>query len=407
MKSLGPLLPLDDALALVRARCSPLPAEEVAFADAHGRTLAAPVVAPRDLPAFDLSMMDGYAVRVDELESRVVLTVKAGDAPPARALGALEAARIFTGAPLPPGAEAVVLQEHVQRDGDRLTLPSLPKPGQHIRRRGEEVRAGAQVLPAGARLWPAELSLVAGLGGARVRVHGRPRVALLATGDELVAAGQEPGPGQLVETNGLSLGQACRDAGAEVLALGIAGDDPRGIADRLASVDADVLVTTGGASVGDHDHAQASLELLGGALVFHALAIRPGKPILFGTAGTTRAGRPRLFVGLPGNPAASLLGCELVVRLIVRLLSGDPHPDRTLARCVLRERPLSRVPGLEFFPRGRATVAEGRLWFTPLAQQSSMQLGSWVGVNAVARLPPGTGVIAPGEAVDVLLVGPL
>ena len=398
------MTPLAQAQAEVEARSRALPAEQVPLAEAGGRVLARPVAAARDLPGSDISMMDGYALRAADAAGalRVVYEVAAGDAPPARALQPGEAARIFTGAPVPAGADCVVMQEHAARTGADLRIGPAhdPRPGQHIRRRGEEVRAGVTVLPAGTRLGPAELSLAAACEAARVQLHRRPRVAVLTTGDELVPLGQEPAPGKLVETNSYALAQLAREAGAEPLLLGIAPDRVDAIAAKLGGVEADVLVTTGGASVGDHDHAQAALERLGGALVFHTVAIRPGKPVLFGTAS-----RGRLVFGLPGNPAAAMLGFELFVRLSLRILSGDLQPRRPCARAELRGGTLSRIPGLTFFPRGRAALDGGRLVFTPGGQQSSMQIGSWSAVNAVAQIEPGEGKLQPGDPVEVLLLG--
>jgi molybdopterin molybdotransferase len=400
------MIPLTQAQAHVEELVRRLPAEEVPLADAGGRILAKDVVAARDLPATDISMMDGYAVRASDAASalRVVYEVAAGDAPPARALQPGETARIFTGAPIPAGADCVVMQEHTSRSGTEVRVgpAHAPKPGQHIRRRGEEVHAGSPVLSAGTRLGAAELSLAAACEAGRVHVQRRPRVAILTTGDELVALGTEPPPGKLVETNSHALAQLAREAGADPLLLGIAPDRVEEIAAKLSAAEVDVLVTTGGASVGDHDHAQAALERLGGKLIFHTVAIRPGKPVLFGTAS-----RGRLVFGLPGNPAAAILGFELFVRLALRILSGDPAPRRPRARAELRGGPLSRIPGLTFFPRGRASVDSGRLVFTPGAQQSSMQIASWAGVNAIAQLDPGEEKLSPGEPVDVLLLGPL
>ncbi len=396
--------PLSQAQAEVEARSRALAAEDAPLAEAGGRVLARPVAAARDLPGTDISMMDGYALRAGDATGalRVVYEVAAGDAPPARALQPGEAARIFTGAPVPAGTDCVVMQEHAARSGTelRVGLSHAPKAGQHIRRRGEEVRAGATVLPAGTRLGAAELSLAAACEAARVQVYRRPRVAVLTTGDELVALGQEPAPGKLVETNSHALAQLAREAGAEPLLLGIAPDRVEEIAAKLGAAEADVLVTTGGASVGDHDHAQAALERLGGELIFHTVAIRPGKPILFGTAS-----RGRLVFGLPGNPAAAMLGFELFVRLALRILSGDPQPRRPRARAELRGGTLSRIPGLTFFPRGRASVDAGRLVFTPGGQQSSMQIASWSAVNAIAQIEPGEGKLEPGQGIDVLLLG--
>src|ERR671922_2205141 len=189
------------------------------------------------------------------------------------------------------------------------------------------------------------------------------RVAVLTTGNELVAVGKRPPPGKLVETNSHALAQLAREAGAEPILLGIAGDRVEEIARKLGDLEADVLMTTGGASVGDHDHAQAALERLGGTLLFHTVAIRPGKPVLFGTAS-----RGRLVFGLPGNPAAAMLGFELFVRLALRILAGDPRPHRPRARAELRGGTLSRIPGLTFFPRGRAFLDGDGLVFTPGAQ---------------------------------------
>jgi len=397
------LLPLAEALERVAARSRALPPERVPFEEAAGRILAEAVRAPGDLPASDISMMDGYALRAADATSplRVAFEVAAGDAPP-RALAQGEAARIFTGAPLPAGADCVVMQEHAARSGAEVRFEAPPRAGQHIRRRGEEVLKGAPVLDAGATLGPAELSLLVACGVASPLVGRRPRVALLPTGDELVPPLTEPLPGKLVETNSIALAALVRDAGGVPLRLGIAPDRTEEIAARLGAARADVLVTTGGASIGDHDHAQAALERIGGALVFHTVAIRPGKPALFGTAS-----EGRLLFGLPGNPAAAMLCFELFIRPALRRMLGDPRPDRALVRAELRGAALSRLAGLTYFPRGVLRAEGGRLFFTPGGQQSSMQIGSWAGANAAARIEPGAGKIEPGEPIDVLLVGPL
>ena len=390
-------------MAAIRERARPLPVEDVPLAEAYGRVLAQGLRARRDQPATDVSMMDGYALRAADADAplRVRGEIAAGDAPWTRALQAGEAARIFTGAPLPPGADCVVMQEHCAREGAAVRVQQAPKSGQHIRRRGEELTAGAEALPAGRILDASDLALAAACGAGSVRAHRRPRVAILCTGSELVAVGEEPPPGKIVETNSLTLSALCRDAGAEPARLGIAEDQVERIAERLRGAAADILLTTGGASVGDHDHAQAALERLGGELVFHTVAIRPGKPVLFGTAS-----QGRLVFGLPGNPAAATLGFELFVRLAIRLLSGDPHPGRPKGRARLRGK-ISRVKGLTFFPRGRVTAEGSQLVFAPGAQQSSMQIASWSGANAVAVVTPGEGVLEEGTEIDVLLVGPL
>ncbi|HTO97383.1 MAG TPA: gephyrin-like molybdotransferase Glp [Myxococcales bacterium] len=397
------ITPLEEALAAIAARARPLEAEAVPLAEAHGRVLAEGVRALRDQPATDVSMMDGYALRAADARQplRVAGEIAAGDAPWSRPLQPGEAARIFTGAPLPPGADCVVMQEQAAREGDSLRVQQPPKAGQHIRRRGEELTAGGEALPPGRTLDGSDLALAAACGASVVRAHRRPRVAVLCTGSELVPLGATPPPGKIVETNGLTLAALCREAGAEVERLGIAPDTVEQIAGKLGAAKADILVTTGGASVGDHDHAQAALERLGGSLVFHSVAIRPGKPILFG-----QASGGRLVFGLPGNPAAATLGFELFVRLAIRLLSGDGNPSRPRARARLRGA-VSRVKGLTHFPRGRVGASGSQLVFTPAAQQSSMQISSWSGANAVAMIPPGEGLVPEGTEVDVLLVAPL
>ena len=399
------ITPLDVALAAVHSRCAPLPAQMVPLADALGRVLAEPVLAGRDQPATDISMMDGYALRAADATRllRVAGEIAAGDAPWGSPLPERTAARIFTGAPLPPGADAVVMQEHCVRENDAIRIEQAPpvKPGQHIRRRGEELTEGAVALPKGTVMRPSELALAAACGARSVHVHRKPRLALLSTGSELVPAGSDPPPGKLIETNSVTLLALAREAGAEVEWLGIAPDDKDEIASRLRDARADILLTTGGASVGDHDHAQDALERLSGSLVFHTVAIRPGKPVLFGTAS-----RDRLVFGLPGNPAAATLGFELFVRLAIRLLAGDPKPARPQARARLRGT-LSRVKGLTFFPRGRVSAEGALLVFAPGAQQSSMQIASWAGANAVAVVPPGEGRLEDGTELDVLLVAPL
>jgi molybdopterin molybdotransferase len=399
------ITPLDEALAAVCARAHPLAPEDVPLTEACGRVLADGVRARRDEPATDISMMDGYALRAADASGgaplRVAGEIAAGDPPWTRALHAREAARIFTGAPLPPGADCVVMQEHAVRNGGDVRVQQPPKAGQHIRRRGEELAAGTEALPQGRALDPADLALAAACGAVSVRVYRRPCVAVLSTGSELVPPGVEPGPGQIVESNSVTLAALCRDAGAEVLRLGIAKDTVETIADRLRDAPADILMTTGGASVGDHDHAQRALERLGGALIFHTVAIRPGKPVLFGTASGGR-----LVFGLPGNPAAATLGFELFVRVAIRLLFGDRHGDRPRAQARLRGS-VSQVKGLTFFPRGRVSAQGSQLVFAPAAQQSSMQIASWSGANAVAVIPPGEGRIEDGAEIEVILTGTL
>src|SRR5260370_27822630 len=248
------MIALHEALAAVRGKCAPLPAEEAPLASAHGRVLAKGVRARQDQPATDISMMDGSALRSAEGGGplRGVGELAAGDAPWPRPLGSGEAARIFTGAPLPPGADCVVMQEHALRSGDELRVEQPPKAGQHIRRRGEELTEGTEALSSGTLLGPAELALAAACGVAEVSVHRRPRVAVLCTGSELVPVGEAPGPGTIVETNSVALAALCEEAGAQGARPGDAAEDAEPSAPRRRAVVAGVLVTTRGGGDGDH-----------------------------------------------------------------------------------------------------------------------------------------------------------
>ena len=396
------MLSFEDALAEVLRRTGPLPAVRVPLEDAAGRVLSEPVLARADLPSADLSLMDGYAVRAADGAAgavlRVAFEVAAGATSP-RALAPGECARIFTGAPLPDGADAVVMQERAVREGAHARFHEGAHPGQHVRRRGEELRGGAVALGAGTLLGPAELSLAASCGLAHVSVHAAPRCALLATGDELLPPGSAAEPGKLVESNTFALAAMARAAGAEPVTLGIVRDDLKAIAHRLETR-ADVVVSSGGASVGDYDFAQAALERAGGKVVFHQVAIRPGKPTLLG-----ELPGGRLYFGLPGNPAAAMLTFELFVRPALRRLLGEADPSRPVALARFEGKTLARPPGMTFFARGRATFFAEALVFRAPHAQSSMQIGSWVGANALAVLPPGPGEVKSGDAVDVMLLG--
>ncbi len=406
-KRLAQLVSLEHAQSLIAKRSAPLCIEELAPGEAHERILAAPIMALRDLPANDLSMMDGYALASADGRAalHVAFAIAAGDPPSTRALKQGEAARIFTGAPLPPGADCVAMQEETLVEGDRLTLERELRIGEHVRPRGQEMRTGQLVVERGTALGAAELSLAAAAGASRVSVFARPRVAILATGSELIPVGETPQPGQLIETNSLALAQLCREAGATPILLGICRDEPREIAARLKGVEAELLITTGGASVGEHDHAQEALALLGGELIFHGVAIRPGKPTLFGALPALDSSAPRrLLLGLPGNPAAAMLCFELFARPALRLMQADPLPARPRARATLASGSLSCAPGLTFFPRGRASWRDGQLEFTPAPQQSSMQIASWAAANALAVLPPGDARIEAGELLELMLL---
>jgi len=315
------MLTVEEALEQILSRVKALPTERVPLMAALGRALAEPIVSGREIPPWANSSMDGYAVRASDtatapVKLAVVGTVTAG-AMPSRSVGVGEAIRIFTGAPLPAGADAVIPQEDTEANDGHVTLKTSVASGAYVRPRGEDLRVGDTVLAPGTALGPAEIGLLATLGHTQVLVHRRPRVAILSTGNELAELGREPGPGQIPNTNSYSLVAQVLEAGAEPMNLGIAADRLESIEERLRwGGAADVLLSSAGVSVGDLDLVKTALTQAGAELHLWRVSMRPGKPITFGSL------RGRAVFGLPGNPVSAMVTFELFVRPALRRLAG-------------------------------------------------------------------------------------
>ncbi|HEX5146139.1 MAG TPA: gephyrin-like molybdotransferase Glp [Conexibacter sp.] len=387
------LLSIDAARARVLSSCAPLPAEPVTLDDAAGRVLAADVRAARDVPHFDNSAMDGFAVRSDASSGplRIVGESRAG-APANAPLGAGEAIRISTGAALPAGADAVAPIEDVQEADGRVTLTAPVAPGQHVRRAGEDLRAGDVVLAAGRTLGAGALAVAVGAGAGELACARRPRVAVLCTGDELRPPGSPLGPGEIHNSNAPMLAALARGCGAQVVTARAVPDTRAATEAALTQAlgEADVVVLSGGVSVGPHDHVKPALAALGVEQRFWRVDLQPGKPTWFGARGA------QLVFGLPGNPVSSYVTFMLFARPALRALQGaEPLPPRTQATLT------------EALPRrGRTQVArvrlderDGELRATPTGAQGSHVTASLAAADALVFVHGGSGVVAAGTHV--------
>ena len=399
------MLAVEEAIDRILRVIPVLGVETVSLPEALGRVLAESVLATRDLPPWDNSSMDGYALRAadvgaarpdDPVRLRVVGEVPAGTVAP-RPLAAGEVYRVLTGAPIPAGADAVAPQEDVERDGDWLRVSRPVAPAAYVRPRGEDVRGGDRLLEPGLTLGPAALGVLAAVGRPTVRVYQRPRVALLSTGDELVDLNGELGPGQIPNSNTYSLAAQVQAAGGVPVNLGIARDRLEEIEERLrGGLTADILVSSAGVSVGDRDFVREALSRLGAHLDFWKVSMRPGKPITFGTIGS------RPVFGLPGNPVSCMVTFELFVRPALRRMAGHLllHRPHVRARAV---EALDNPGPRRAYLRVRLTGALDRLEARPTGGQGSAILRSMLLADGLAVVPPDTRV-EPGEAVDVLLL---
>ena len=397
------LMPVADALAAILAGAEPLGEEMVALDAAYHRVLARDVAALRTQPPQAMSAMDGYAVRASDAAHvnarlKVIGEVAAGR-PFDRALGPREAARIFTGGVVPDGADAVVLQEDTVVDGTGISITEAAVAGRHIRPAGVDFRKGDLLLAAGSRLTDRDISLAASMNHPELPVRRRSKVALLATGDELVMPGVTPGPGQIVYSNGYALKALARAEGADTIDLGIAADTLESTTAGIRharDAGADILVTTGGASVGDHDLVQQSLKAEGVNIAFWKIAMRPGKPMMHGRLGAMRV------IGVPGNPVSSYVCTLLFVVPLIRALSGCKvtHHAR---ESVLLGRDVGANDGREDYLRARIEQrADGSLIATPVDHQDSSLLGNLSAARALVIRAPFAPAAKAGSPCEIL-----
>ena len=400
------MLTVEAALRRVLARVSPLSPESVALVDTVGRVCAREIEATRELPAWDNSAMDGYAVRAADVPTAettlpVVDEVAAGDRGD-RAIPPGTAARIFTGAPLPPGTDTVILQETATRRGDRVVFHDPPDLGQHVRRQGSDVRPGDVVVPQGQVIRPGDVSACASQGRSQITVYRAPVVSIISSGDELIAvdAGR-PGPGQIVNGNCLALAAATREVGATARILPTVGDDADATREALArGATGDVLLTTGGVSVGDHDHVGPTLRALcGDAFEFWKVAIKPGKPLIFGFIGDCAV------FGLPGNPGSALVTFEIFVRPALLAMMGHRRVARRPVSAIC-DAPLRPGRKRQEYLRARTRYEGGVLHVVPARSQSSGAMSSMSGADAFIIVAPGAPARAGGEPAEILRLGP-
>ena len=397
------LMPVAEALSAVLAGAEPLPEEMVALDAAHHRVLARDIAALRTQPPQAMSAMDGYAVRAADAARvaarfKVIGEVAAGR-PFEGAIGAGEAVRIFTGGVIPEGADAIVIQEDTVIESGGITITEAAIPGRHIRPAGVDFHQGDVLLTHGSRLTDRDLSLAASMNYPDLAVHRRPKVALLATGDELVMPGSTPGPGQIVYSNGYALRALARAEGAETIELGIAADTLEATRDgirRARDGGADILITTGGASVGDHDLVKQSLEAEGVTMAFWRIAMRPGKPMMHGQLGAMRA------IGLPGNPVSSYVCAFLFLVPLIRMLSGRTSIHHTRETALLGRDVVANDQREDYLRARLERRADGTLIATPVNHQDSSLLGNLAASQALVIRAPFAPAAAAGSPCDIL-----
>jgi molybdopterin molybdotransferase len=395
-------LTVDEAQGRILTRIAPLDPVEIPLLDALGSVLAEDAIADRDVPPFRNSAMDGYAVRGADVQRsgvrlRVIGAVAAGGVPEG-IVGAGEAMRIMTGAPMPEGADTVVRVEDTDNGMDSVTITQSTPVGLSVRRAGEDLRAGDVVVARGTVLRPAEIGVLASIGRSRASTIRRPNVAVVSTGDELVDINEVPGPGKIRDSNRHGLAAAVRAVGCAAFELGIARDTAGDLKHALGNAAfGDLVLTSGGVSVGDHDHVKPVVDAMG-AMDFWSIAIRPGRPLAFGELRTKRGAVP--IFGLPGNPVSALLTFELFVRPALLKMAGHTKLQRPRATARLEGR-IDKPAGLRMFARGIYESEAGTVRST--GPQGSGILRSMSLANCLIDLPEASASAEAGETVTVIL----
>ena len=395
------MLSVDEARAHVLSLARPRPAERLDLAFAAGRVLAEPIKARRDQPPFAASAMDGYAVRSVDVSAAPAHLAVIGEAPAGRpfegAIGQGQAVRIFTGGVVPTGADCVVIQENTERHGDSVTVTEPQHANGHIRSAGIDFRAGDTLLAAGTKMEGAALALAASAGAAHVETYRPPIVGVLATGDELVEPGQEPGPSQIISSTPYALVERIAAWGGQPIALGIARDTQASLLEAIDAPGLDILVPIGGASVGEHDLVKSTLAQQGLKTLFEKVRMKPGKPTWFGTMGE------RLALGLPGNPASALVAAHLFLKPLLFALTGRAPGGAVhmfSARLDGTARPAS---GRTNFLRAQLHVDDGgTLWARPESDQDSSLMAAFARSKALIHRPAGAPPAANGDIIEVL-----
>lgn len=409
--SAAPPIRVGEATALILAGAEPLAPERIPLEAALGRVLAEAVRAPRHLPPWRNASMDGYAVRAADLHPlakgqpvrlRVVETIAAGTLP-TRAIGAGEAARIMTGAPLPEGADSVVRVEDTDRGTGIVEIRDERDAGKNVRPQGEDVVAGSIAVDAGEPVTPGVAGVLASAGAREVVVHRRPRVAILSSGDELVPLAEHERAvreQKIVDSNSIALAALLADAGCEVLPLGLVADDPAELRRRIDTAPPyDLLITSGGVSVGEFDHTREVLRSLGAEILIHRLRIRPGAPLGFGMLGQAR------WIGLPGNPVSAMVTFELFVRPLLRRLSGHGQLFRATVPARIRDEIRTAAPLTHFLRAVVSPGSDGIYDAVLTGPQGSGLLTSMARANALVIVPESDRVVAPGSVLRAMLVG--